>query len=81
MRLTVAGDTPTSAAICWPVWRRLRKASTASQTAGVAWLGDESGLDERSRKPSTPSASNRSIHFTTVFGVVLNWRATAALLS
>ena len=79
MRLTVAGDTPTSVAICWPVWRCLRKASTAAQTAGVAWLGDESGFDERSRKPSTPSASNRPIHFATVFGVVLNWRATAAL--
>ena len=49
-----------------------RKASTAAHTPGVAWLGDECGLDERSRNPSTPSASNRSIHLPTVFGVVLN---------
>jgi len=47
--------------------------------AVVVWLGEESGLDERSRKPSTPSASKRSIHLATVFAVVLNWRATAAL--
>ena len=79
MRLTVAADTPTSAAICLPVWRCLRKASTAAQTAGVAWLGEESGLEERSCKPSTPSASNRSTHLATVLGVVLNWRAAAAL--
>ena len=72
MRLTVAAETPTSAAICLPVWRCRRKTSTVAHMAGVAWLGDECGLDERSRKPSTPSASNRSIHLETVFGVVWN---------
>src|SRR6516165_3662715 len=75
MRLTVAAETPTSAAICWPVWRCRRKDSTAEQMAGVAWLGDESGLEDRSRKPSTPSAANRAIHLAAVFGVVLNHRA------
>jgi hypothetical protein len=39
MRLTVAAETPTSAASCLPVWRCRRKASTAAQTAGVAWFG------------------------------------------
>jgi hypothetical protein len=70
MRLTVAAETPTSAAVCAPVWRCLRKASTVAQTAGVAWLGEECGLDDRSRKPSAPSASNRAIHLATVFAVV-----------
>ena len=42
MRLTVAGETPASAPICAPVWRCLRKASTATQTAGGAWPGHES---------------------------------------
>jgi hypothetical protein len=81
MRLTVAAETPTSAAICWPVWRCRRKDSTAKQMAGVAWLGDESGLEDRSRKPSTPSASNRAIHLATAFGVVLNFRAAAVLVN
>jgi hypothetical protein len=49
--------------------------------AGAVWLGNERGLEERSRKPSTPSARNRPTHLATVFGVVLNWRAAAALLS
>jgi hypothetical protein len=78
MRLTVAGETPTSAAICAPVWRCLRKASTAAQTAGRAWLGDEWGLDERSRKPATPSMRKRSTHLATVLGVVRNSRAAEA---
>jgi hypothetical protein len=68
-------------AIGLPACRRLRKVSTAAQTAGAAWLGDECGLDERSRKPSTPSTSNRSIHLPTVFDVVLNRRAAAAFNS
>ena len=39
MRLTVAGETPTSAAICLPVWRWRRKASTARAVGGrgLAW--------------------------------------------
>ena len=76
MRLTVADETPTSAAICLPV--RRRPASTVGAWAGVAWLGDEWGLDERPRKASTPSAWNRSVHLETVFGVVWNARAAAA---
>src|SRR5437764_952475 len=45
MRLTVAVETPTSAAISLPVWRCRRKASTLSQAAGPVWLGDEKGRD------------------------------------
>ena len=77
MRLTVAAETPTSAAICAPVWRCLRKASTAAHTAGVAWPGDEWGLDERSCNPATPLARKRATHLATVFDVVLNCRAAA----
>ena len=52
MQLTVAGDTPTSAAICLPVWRRRRNASTTGKhLAGAVWLGNERGLEERSRNP------------------------------
>ena len=43
MRLTVAGEIPTSAAICLPEWRCRRKASTAARVAGWVWLGDERG--------------------------------------
>jgi hypothetical protein len=77
----VMDETPTSAAICSPVWRCLRKASTAAQTAGVAWPGDEWGRDERSRNPATPWALKRATHLATVFGVVLNRRAAAAFES
>jgi hypothetical protein len=52
-----------------------------AHVAGAVWLGNERGLEERSRKPSTPPARNRSTHLATVFGVVLNWRAAAALLN
>ena len=55
-RLTVAAETPTSAAISLPVWRCRRKASTLSQAAGPVWLGDERGREERSIKPAGPSA-------------------------
>jgi hypothetical protein len=61
-----------AAAICLPVWRCRRKASTATHVAGGVWLGNESGLEERSRKPSMPSARKRSTHLATVPGVVLN---------
>src|SRR6202165_2243899 len=43
MRLTVAGDTPTSAAICLPVWRWRRNASITAHVAGAVWLGNERG--------------------------------------
>jgi hypothetical protein len=78
MRLTVAAETPTSAAICAPVWRCRRKPSTAAHTAGAVWLGDECGLEERSCKPTTALARKRATHLATVFGVVLNRRAAAA---
>ena len=39
--------------------------------AGV-WPGNEWGREERSRKPSTPSARKRSTHLATVFAVMLN---------
>src|SRR3984893_9994777 len=80
MRLTVAGDTPTSAAICLPVWRWRRNASITAHVAGAVWLGNERGLEERSCNPSTPSARNRSTHLATILGVMLNWRAAAAWL-
>jgi hypothetical protein len=38
MRLTVAGEIPTSAAICWPVWRCRRNTSTAAHVAGFSNL-------------------------------------------
>src|SRR6202047_1503549 len=79
--LAVAGATPTATAIWLPVSRCRRKASITAQVAGAVWLGNERGLEERSRKPSTPSARKRSTHLATVFAVVLNWRAAAALLS
>ena len=41
IRLTVAGDTSTSVAICLPVWRCRRNVSTAAHVAGGVWLGDE----------------------------------------
>ena len=37
------------------------------------------GLEERSRKPSTPPAPNCLVHLATVFGVVLNRRAASTL--
>src|SRR6266576_3384695 len=79
MRLTVAVDTPTLAAICLPVWRCRRNISIIVHVAGAVWLGNEWGLEERSRNPSPPSARKRLTHLATVFGVVLNWRAAAAL--
>ena len=47
--------------------------------ASGIWLGDERGFEERSRKPTTPSALKRATHLATVFGVVLNWRAACSL--
>jgi hypothetical protein len=48
------------------------------RAAGGVWLGDEWGREERSPKLSMPSASKRSTHLATVFGVVLNRRTAAA---
>src|SRR5262249_16954694 len=79
MRETLALEMPISAAVYSWVRRSRRKFSTASAVASGIWLGDERGLEDRSRKPSTPSAQKRPTHLPTVFGVVLNWRAAAAL--
>src|SRR6266508_5678685 len=80
MRETLALEIPSSVAMCSWVRRSRRKLSTASHVAGGIWTGDERGLEDRSRKPPTPSARKRSTHLPTVFGVVLNWRAAAALV-
>src|SRR6185437_10413222 len=64
-----------------PVWRCRRDASMAVHVASGVWLGDERGLEERSRNPSTPSSRNRLTHLATVFGVVLNWPAASVRLS
>ena len=81
MRETLALEMPSSAAMCSWVRRWRRNLSTASAVASEIWLGDERGFEERSRKPTTPSALKRATHLATVLGVVLNWRAAAALLS
>jgi len=39
------------------------------------------GREDRSRKPSTPSARNHLTRMATVLAVVLNWRTAAALLN
>src|SRR5258706_4335933 len=80
MRETLALEMLSSTAMCSWVRRSRRNLSTAAQVASGIWLGDERGFEERSRKPSTPSASKRATHFATVFVVVLYWRAAAALL-
>src|SRR5438874_4481290 len=51
MRLTVAGDTSTSAAICLPVWRCRRNVSTALHVVGGVWLGDEWGSGRAIMQP------------------------------
>jgi hypothetical protein len=63
------------------VWRSRRKVLMVVHVAGGVWLGNERGLEERSRNPATPSALNRLPHLATVFGVVLNWKAASAWLS
>src|SRR5262249_45367215 len=57
-----------------------RAGTTASSLrSNELWLAGERGLEDRSRKPSTPSAQKRPTHLPSVFGVVLNWRAAVAL--
>ena len=53
----------------------------AAHVGGGVWFGDEWGLEERSRKPSIPSARKRATHLATVFGVVRYRRATVTPLS
>lgn len=68
IRLTVAGETPTSVAICLPVQRRRRKASTRSRLATGVDRCKLCGRQERSLSPSTPSALKRATHLRTVRG-------------
>jgi hypothetical protein len=79
LRLSVAGDILSSAAICLPVGRWRRNAAAAVHVAGAVWLGNECGGDERSREPSTSSARKRPSHLVTDFCVVLNCRAAVGL--
>src|ERR1700752_5007735 len=81
MRDTLALGIPSSAARCSWVRRWRRNRSTASAVARPIWLGDERGLEDRSCNPFTPSVRKRLTHLATVFGVVLYFRAAAALLS
>jgi len=55
MRLTVAGDSRSAAAICLPVWRARRSVSTcATSTSGVGRCR-RCGRELRSRRPARPS--------------------------
>src|SRR4051794_5423133 len=54
--------------------------STSAHVAAGVWPGYEKGLEERSRKPPAFGAECL-IHLAKVFGVVLNCRAAAALVS
>jgi hypothetical protein len=64
------------------VWGRRAQGGPGTQwlVAGLlAWRSR--GLEERSRKPCSPSARKRSTHLRTVSGAVLNpWTAIAALI-
>jgi hypothetical protein len=81
MRLTVAGERRFRPRFAYRCGAASAKASTAAHVAGGVWLGNERGLEERSCKPSTPSARKRPTHLATVFGVVLYRPVTAALLN
>src|SRR6266516_1144513 len=76
MRETLALEMPSSAAMCSWVRRSRRNLSTSSAVARAIWLGNEWGFEERSRKPSTPSARKRATHLPTLFRrrVVLSCR-------
>ena len=66
MRLTVAGETPSSAAIALPVQRCRRRSPTRAITAAGAGLRRRCGRDERSSSPASPSARQRATHLRTV---------------
>jgi hypothetical protein len=77
--LTVAAETPTSAAICLPVWRCLRKPSTAAQTAGVAWLDDErAGGKHNSTKWVVVQNNRRGPTELSAFGIAFGGTAQSA---
>jgi hypothetical protein len=77
-RLTVAGETPVSEAICLPVrrWRRSRSISTT--TAWGVGRCSRCGRDERSCNPASPSRRCRSTHLRTVRGQMPAASATAS---
>jgi hypothetical protein len=52
----------------------------SSRAAGAVWLGDERGRDSGRASPRC-SLRKRSTHLATVFGVLLYWRATSALVN
>ena len=66
MRLTVAGETPSSAAIALPVQRRRRRSPTRATTVARVGLRRRCGRDERSSRPASPSARQRATHLRTV---------------
>src|SRR5690606_22654148 len=77
-RLTVAGDTLSSAAICLPVQRCRRSASIRSITAIAVGRCKRCGRDERSFSPAMPSASSRATHLRAVRGQTPAARAAAS---
>ena len=74
----VAADTPVSAAICLPVQRWRRKASTCAITASGVGRLSRRGRDERSCSPATPSALKRFHHLRAVRGQTPAARAAAS---
>src|SRR5215218_4548809 len=77
MRLTVAGETPTVLAMCWPERRCRRKATTWSTMVGLVAARSRRGREERSTSPARPSAWNRATHLRAVRGQTPAARAAA----
>lgn len=77
-RLTVAGDTLSSAAIRLPVKRCRRSASIRSTTAIGVGRCKRCGREERSCNPAMPSASKRATHLRAVRGQTPAARAAAS---
>jgi hypothetical protein len=78
MRLTVTSETSTSAAICLPVQRWRRRASTFSTVAAGVGRLRRCGRELRSVNPARPSLRKRSNHFRTVRGQTPAARAAAS---
>src|SRR4051812_27915261 len=77
MRLIVAGETPTAAAMCWPVQRWRRRASMVATVAAGVGLCRRWGREERSCRPLTPSVWKRATHLRAVLTVTPKAAATA----
>jgi hypothetical protein len=67
-RLTVAGETPVSAAICLPVQRWRGSRSTFRTTSCGVGQRSRRGRELRSRSPARPSARYRATHLRMVRG-------------